>query len=63
MLYLYKVDQIKKIENVFGNYSRLPICLQYKPTIFYNLEFLARISAQEKPGNKVDSWYYRTGLE
>lgn len=63
MLYLCKVDQIKKIENVFGNLSRISICLQRNTTILYNLACLASILAQEQPRNKLDSWYYRTGLK
>lgn len=55
MLCLGKVDQIKKIENVFGNPSRISICLQCKTTILYNLACLANILAQEQPRNKLDS--------
>lgn len=48
MLYLYKVDQIKKIENVFGNYSRLPICLQHKPTIFLQFRVFGKNLSSKK---------------
>jgi len=50
-----QVDEIKKIENVFGNLSRISFCLQHKTTILYDLACLPNLLAQEQPGNKLDS--------